>query len=93
MLVVVAAVGAVGVPIKLADSNGALVESATVILEVPSKDTPLIVLAVVSLAADATLLEESVVLSTLTKPTSALDSVTIPVLPATEDTSPEVILT
>ena len=60
-------------------------------LAVPSKDTPPIVLAVVNLAADATDLVESDVLSTFPNPTSPLTKVTTPVLPATESTAPDVI--
>ena len=60
---------------------------------VPSNATPLIVRAVVNLVAEATFLAESAVLSTLDKPTSDLVKVTTPDFPATDDTSPEVILT
>jgi hypothetical protein len=48
---------------------GSLVESTIVILVVPSNDTELIVLGVVSLVADNTFLVESAVLSTLPNPT------------------------
>lgn len=63
------------------------------ILAEPSKEIPPIVRAVVNLVAVATLLTESAVLSTLGNPTSVLVSVTTPVLPATDATSPDVILT
>ena len=74
-----------------------VVFAVTVISADPLNDTPLIVLAVVNVAADpavvadATDLTESAVLSTLPNPTSALTRVTTPVLPATLSTAPDVI--
>ena len=57
------------------------------ILEVPSKDCPHKVLAVNSLVADKTFFKESEVLSTFDKPTSDLERIIAPILPATEVTA------
>ena len=64
----------------------AVPQVSVVIFALPLNDVPLMVLAVVNVAADATALVESAVLLTFPNPTSAAVNVTAPVRPATEVT-------